>query len=399
MKKLLIFAVFAMFLAGGMSYATNTRVETMGEANNIVKDEANIWWYPSTINYYPKLVIGEFSDDWFWSVGAHFPLAEGSEKPYVIGAYFTDDSYYHSVLYDYDKTQTWADQRIDLFYGREISAIPFGFHLGYYNTGDKNEDTLVANNYEESLSRYVIGLGISPMQKKLDIGIGLTMTTWSDKDYYNDALGMVDRSKPNGNMEFGLTGRYWWGPFGKYMVIPHGAFEIAKQGVDWYGYDGTAWAVEETNKLSATMIDLGVGINYEAAAKVLVVGDMGFSLDNYKWTTDYADAEAEDPDDYKDNYTVLPYFRIGLDAEVLKWLDVRCGVVKYWEKEKYEPTEWQKWSSSYASTDTYLGAGLHWGSLTMDVSIDPEFIQNGPYFISGEYTSYLMEMVSLKYAF
>ena len=130
----------------------------------------------------------------------------------------------------------------------------------------------------------------------------------------------------------------------------------------------------------------------------LVVADIGFQMDNFKYTIDYADADATDPDDYEDKYSVLPYFKIGIDAHVFKWMDFRCGVNKYWVKNTYEPNAATKWVWSYAATSTYLGAGFHWGRFTIDAAINPDFLENGPYFISGE-DDYLTERVTLKYAF
>ena len=81
MKKLLTFTVLCLFVLGSMAFATNTRVLTMGEANNIVKDEANIFLYPSTINYYPKLFVGEYN--------MHGTSGADPDDPYEV----TDDLY------------------------------------------------------------------------------------------------------------------------------------------------------------------------------------------------------------------------------------------------------------------------------------------------------------------
>jgi hypothetical protein len=402
MKRLVTLAVLSAFILGGMAYATETRVLTMGDVNNIVKDEANIWLYPSTINYYPKLFIGEADYGNYWKVGGHFVFGENGDKPMVLGAYFSqEDDYFPSILNYPDKAVPYADQRLTLFYGRELSDMPFGFFLNYYTRGSKNEDTATSSNNEESLSRYEFAFGLSPMQKKLDLTVGFAFTTWKDKDYYNAALGIVDLSKPVGNLDLGIMARYWMDPMGNYTLVPHGGLMYSKQGVDYYDYDGTSWVAFERDETKDMMLDLGLGMNYDAAENVLVVGDIGFQLDNYKETYDYAAADVTDPDDYKDNVFILPYFKIGIDAEVFNWMDFRSGVNKYWAKETYEPDAANKEISTRTYTYTYLGAGFNWGNFTIDAQINTNFLETGPYFISGQSDEYnnLAEQVTLKYAF
>ena len=184
MKKLLIFAVLGMFMLGSMAYATNTRVMTMGDANNIVKDEANIWLYPSTINYYPNMFIGEFwgydgeyDETMLYEVGAHLLFCEDSEKPMIMGFYFAQEEYEHELLDAYAEDNymhdTDASRAINLFYGRELSGMPFGFYFGYWFDSDKNEDSLPSQNMEWGLTRYEFGFGLSPMSKKLDLSLGI----------------------------------------------------------------------------------------------------------------------------------------------------------------------------------------------------------------------------------
>lgn len=403
MKKLLIFAVLCMFMLGGMTYATDTRVMTMGDANNIVKDDANIWLYPSTINYFPKLFIGEYESyggegsgmDDLWRVGANLLFGEDSEKPMVLGAYFSTDRYGHYILDMEDE----VDQRISLFYGREIKEIPFGFYLGFWSEGDKNEDTDVTDNQEQGLKRLEFGFGLSPMQKKLDLSFKLAMTTWTDEDYnwWGSDSGYVSESEASGNMDIDFMARYWMAPIGNYTLIPHGALMMEKQGVDWYGYDGSGWVVLGTDEYKTMELNLGLGMNYDAGSDVLVVGDFGFAIRNVEWTTDYTDPDTDDYE-YTRKYLVLPYFKLGIDANVFKWMDFRCGVTKSWETRTDEPGPDMKQTYWYADTDTYLGAGFMWGNFTIDAWIAHDFLENGPYFVSGA-SHDLNERVTLKYAF
>jgi hypothetical protein len=407
MKRMLIISVVAAFLLGGMAYATGTRVISMGEVNNIVKDGANIWLYPSTINYYPNIFRADISgsmgtkngSDGLWKVGTHLQFGQDSESPWVLGAYFSTQPYSHDII-SFGKTESSADQRINLFYGRNLGNTPFGFALGYYSDGDKNEDTLISNNYEESLSRYEFLFGISPMEGKADVSFGVAFTTWTDKDYDGSAAEVVDITKPSGNMDLTLRARYWMDPMGKFVTIPHVSFVYSKQGLEDYGWSGTAWERQITTTYDWMVIDFGMGLNCEADEDVLVVTDFGIAMDNFKIKYEPVGADATE---YKDNYLILPYFKVGIDAYIMKWLDLRAGIISEWARNSYEPDDWRKRIYSDAYTWSYLGAGVHWGNFHLDAIIDPDFVTNGPYFISGEPSddmyNGLASRVSLLYKF
>jgi hypothetical protein len=258
------------------------------------------------------------------------------------------------------------------------------------------------------------------MEKKLELAVGLAMTSWTDKEYYIDYFHTVpdtiygDYSKPDGNIDLTFNARYWMDPMGKYTLIPHFSFVSSKQGLDYHPgrMDSAFYDVQSIVYRTNTVYEdkysgfnLGLGMNYEASEKVLVVGDIGMWLETDKEKESYQFTDVVDIDgtptlvavdttlEDKWNWTSLPYFRLGIDAEVFKWLDLRAGVETWWVGRKYQPA---KDSYEYVyegmierkigdvETDTYLGAGFHWNNLTLDAQMDPQFLTNGPYFISGD---------------
>jgi hypothetical protein len=421
MKRLLTFTVLLTVLIGGAVFATDTRVNTMGNVNTIVKDEANVFQFPSTVNYYPKLFLAEVGErNYFFpkqdqydvylnQVGAHFQLDQKSETPWVVGAYFDTRTFMPSIAqyidwwHEYTKDAgegSWStNHRITAVVGREFNAMPVGFILSYYNMGQKNEDTMVSNNYDESFSRFEFSFGLSPMQKKLDLGFGVAFTTWKDKDFYNSTLGVIDMTKPKGNMDLFLNARYWMDPMGKYTLVPHFGVMYSKQGAELYDVVSDVNTLDNTHKITDLVFDLGLGMNYDAAENVLVVGDIGFNYDAYKTTDEPTGGTKVE---VKDNYLMLPYFRIGIDAYVFKWMNLRSGVVAQWQKEKYEPSSVEKRTWSWVETQTFLGAGFHWGNFVIDANIDPDFLSRGPYFITGSNDGNYYDIsnkITLKYLF
>ncbi len=384
MRNLLIFTMLFCFI-GSMAMASQTRVLTMGEVNGIVKDDANIWIFPQTISEYPNLFTAEFDGDYFWQAGANFGFGE-DEKAWVLGAYFSQEDFDH---YYFDLDNSDEDHRINLFYGRELGGKPFGMNFGYYGGGSENADTDVANNWNESFSRYEFTFGYTPMPE-LELSAGFAMSTWTDE--VSDGTALIDQTAPDGNSDFFLMGRYWMAPRGNCTPLIHGGFYSSKAGIE--DYDGTG-TLTNTDNYSETMFELGMAMNYDGGSDVLVVSDFGFTFANEKWESAPVGGTATE---YKESNIALPFFKIGIDAKVFEWMDFRAGVTNHWVGWKGEQTdEEETWSG--AETNTYLGAGFHWGNFEIDARIDENFIEDGPYFISGDDTNNMFEMVTINYFF
>jgi hypothetical protein len=392
--------------------ASETRVETMGmgtlyvynyplqSPNSIIKDEYNIGMYPASINSYSNFFFAEISrmndsdpsgygfPGMFYKAGAIFKLGS-EEKPWYLGAHFSSMPYFHN-LYGFSN-YFWnggATHKLNLYYGRKLGDMPFGFNFGYYGSGNKNEDTTTALNYENSLTRFEFGFGLSVLEEKLDLAVEYAMTSWKDDDYYAGPDEVVEDTKPSGNADLIFRARYWMDPMGKYTLVPHFAFMMLNEGMEDYAWNAanSAWELVYEEKFNNTVFDLGIGVNYDASENVLVATDVGFAMVNSKSETDYTDVAIDDEED-KDDYRGLPYFRLGIDAYVFKWLDFRAGVVSasinYNIKEQNDTIDR---TYSWTTTETFLGAGLNWGSFMIDLSLDPEFILEGPNFLSGENT-------------
>ena len=184
MKKLLILSVLFAFLFSGMIYASETRVLTMGNANEIVKDPANVMLFPSTINYYPKLVGGELrsSSDYTSKQGdyqyltdfyAHWVFGDKDKNPLTVGTYFytNDDGIYWPLLmqsghfgfdltppqfsyYDKRNSNDMPNRRITLVLGKKMGDIPVGLSINYISSKYEYTDTAATHKETGSLGRF-----------------------------------------------------------------------------------------------------------------------------------------------------------------------------------------------------------------------------------------------------
>jgi hypothetical protein len=369
MKKLLILTILGVFTLGSMAYATQTRVTTMGEADMIVKDEANVMWLPQTITMYPKLVGACVSGGSLSDFYGHMMFQEESDNPLVFGLYFynyDDDTPYGTPSLYFDDEWALQHNRLDIVFGTKMGESPIGVGLEY----DQASTSMEGDSQEEqSFFRLGLTFGATMMENKLEAGAKIRFASWTNKDYDGE-----ESTQPDGDMMLALYGRYWMDPMGKWTPVPHFAFMMNKEGVK---------GVETNDKYSETMtgFDLGLGMNYDAGQDVMMVTDFGF---NFQGNSYKSEPEVGAATENKEGWFILPYFRLGVDAKVFKWMDFRGGVVSEWESYTWEPETGDKEKYSQVDTRTYLGAGFHWGNFMIDVEVHPEFLENGPYFLSGE---------------
>lgn len=354
---ILVFAVSAM--------ATDTRVMTMGDNNNVLLDEANIWIYPGRIIEYPNLAIGEFDSDGFYNFGINWKL--NNDNPWVLGTYFSTEQAYNPGIPNFTPLN---NRRIDLLYGRDMGASNFGMRFSYFNSSEDYEetppvpgDTVLAN---ESMSYYNFNLGLTEETGLWDVAVDLGFGTWTNED--DD--GIV-QNEPDGFYDMAVMGRYFMQKGPNYTYIPHIGFMTGKLGVQ----DAVT-----TMSYKYTAFEAGFGLNYTPSNNVLAVCDFGFMYGKGKVEDDASNTEESV------TTTVLPYFKIGLDADVFKWMDIRLGATSYWNKDKYEFTDINN-TFKYANNDTYLGFGFHWGNLHVDTYANPSLFLDGFNFISGESNS------------
>ncbi|MCX6826083.1 MAG: hypothetical protein NTV06_02270 [candidate division Zixibacteria bacterium] len=375
MKKLVILTLAIFLIAFTTGYTTMTRALTMGDANNIIHDGTNISLYPALIVDYPGLVIAEF-DTCFTKVGVHYKF--GDENPHVLGMYFKNQPV--------DKT---GNDRMDLYYGHMLGENKFGVHINYVNGSYKEE--AAADKYEQSITDYGIDLGLGMMQGKLDFAAAFEFLTWKNID----TLG-YDSTKPKGNIAIDIRGRYFYELDPKMTLVPHLGLTMVKVGVEFY--PGTAPnTLLYTEKITTMIIDGGLGLNYVPSTDMLVIGDIGLKMQSSKdkITPPSPGTAVED----KSSVTAIPYFRVGLDAAVFNWMNLRVGGTSFWNAEKDEPgapgATKKHWG--YVANTLYLGAGFHWNNLFLDAQVNPDLITNGLNFISGNTTAPMNMLVSLKY--
>ena len=351
MKKFIIFSFVLVMVLSVSAFASDTRVMTMGDNNNVLLDDANIWLYPSRIVEYPNIVVAElgYFNSEFDQFGINWKMGEESGR--VLGTYFSTHN---------------SGERIDLFYGQDFGGNKFGVHLNLYQWSDVSEnDTIITGNLNsEDASKHVdLTLGLTEASGKWDVALNFGFGSFTDKDDDGN-----DVTEPDGIGNMGIYGRYFQVKNPNYTMIHHASITTNK-----YGAKNSTSGDTYSSKMME--IDLGTGFNFTPSSHVLGVFDMGvlYSKGTY---------EATGATDIENKSFVLPYFKLGFDGDVFKWLDLRMGATSYWNNDKIE-IGGESYTEKYASNDTYFGLGFNWGHLHVDTEANPEFFLDGPDFLSG----------------
>ncbi len=379
MKKLIFLTLALALIMAGAAFASQTRVLTMGDNHIVLTDDANIWNWASRLNDYPHLAIGEFGYtgfDNFHQFGVHWQFEE--ENPWILATYFDNQPNYSNVFgLPSGLGVPSQNRRIHAFYARKMGTNKFGARLSLYNSSEKFQDTSGVF-YDESYSYYEGQVALTADDNSWDIAVTAGFGTWTDKD------DSTSYSEPDGLIDFGALGRIFWGSSPNYQYVPHAGFEYHKQG-ESYLYNTSATTDDEAYKYTLFAVELGIGQVYTPSNNVEAVLDAGVMFANYK--EDYTDvATAANNYEFKQNFLTIPYFKLGLDAGVFDWLDVRLGAESFWDRYKQEYTQGaymdEYWQNS-ASNITFLGFGFHWGNLHVDTYTDPRVFLSGFDFISG----------------
>ena len=385
MRKSLIIAFALLVILSMSAMASDTRVTTMGDNNMILLDDANIGLFPSRLYDYPDEATAEFRNNNVTVFGVHWKF--GEENPWVLGTYLHNGGVEIPafILNDIPMPNLPQDnKRIDLIYSRMLGLHKFGFHFGLRHSSyvDDAED----DKDEACLSIYNFDFGLTPDGDKMDIAAGIEMITWSDKGTLADNSA-YDITKPSGNMTFYARGRYFYEMDKTCTLVPHVELTFGKNEADFYDVVNNVAELTGTGKLSSSVFDLGCGLQYTPATNVLAVLDFGIQIDNAKTEQIPAAAGATTTESTDKTFT-LPYFKVGFDAEVFSWLDVRLGATSYWNTVTDDQTTAKiKNTEKYPENTTYLGFGFHWNRLHVDVQTNPDLFINGFEFISGNGTA------------
>ncbi len=390
MKKLLTIVSIMMLLMISSAFATDTRTMTMGDNGNVLVDNANMFsYYGRTFNY-PNIATGEIATgSGLGEFGINWKF--GGDNPWVLGTYFSSEELSLPSAVNWDELDVLgadiADQRIGIYYGRMLNNMNFGFHFGYKATSWSSD--AVSNDAEEKFGEFTVGFGLTEATGKWDLAAAVSLGSITDQD---SAYTATDKDSWTG---MSLMARYFHEMNPTMTVVPHVGIATSKNSVI-YDPAPVAPTVSTSWESKETMYEIGIGLNYTPSSNVLAVADLGFQVmsdETTDVTSDGGDPAVLTTVNMKETYTSMPYWKIGMEADVFSWMDIRMGATSNWVAYKYEGVE----KVNAAVNATYLGFGFNWGRLYVDAQTDPGLFLNGFDFVSGSGTGSMNSRISVLY--
>ncbi len=363
--------------------ATITRVIGMGGegANVVLKDAANPNIWPQLVKDYPNLAGGEF----------YAPAGSGWDFQSAYINYKPGEDCVLKIQLDqlqgkmFDAAPAFLDgvpgdyNRLMLTWGRQFSDFKLGVNLRYATKSYKDTEDPGTGKREASYTNFGLTLGATALENKLDLALAFDMPSFSD-----EISGAASKYENDGSMNLAFVGRYWYNVNENYDLIPNLKFQTMKDG---YKFG------DDTESMTTTMFALGLANNWYPVEDMLALFELGFR----SYSEKYEDKTAGVSSDATDSETTI-YWRLGFETKIFNWLDGRFGAIRDWHMASYESVNGKPdITSTY--TDLYLGASTHWNRLNLDLLVQPGFLHNGPYFVTGNSTGGMFSQVSLKYDF
>jgi len=428
MVKWLILASVLLIAFPVVAGASTSRVAGLGIQGDYIKDYTNVFTYGSCVPNVGNLVYGELgnwnsdsrTDDeavgailgnlWdgkYGTFGIHLrseirQLGQGDANTPIDadGAWDPNENTSHSF---------------DIMWGKKFGAMSLGLGLnrayarlegdptiwdgefGAYNDikGDyRNTSGPLGLNYNRNVLGFSGGLGYEMSPKlTLEGSILYQSRTFEAKD----TLGTKYSNDGSGAYLIAVRGLWQWQP--NVLVVPVVRVYSITSKVKYEDPTAeTPLTAAEKSPIddSNSGWQAGLAGNWTLNQNDLFVLGATLGSSTYKYKGDNDGLY-----DYKYDDTFMPLVFAALETHLNSWLTLRFGAqqgVFYTEKYTNNITK-NVTKDHYSWFDMMMGASVKLGTLQLDATLNPDFVHNGPYLISGENTSGMFPKVTATYTF
>lgn len=373
------FSAVILFSTNEVS-ASDVRTETLGNSNFFIQDDNNIWLFPATIL--------DNSDLFLFSLGGEVTPETGESdflssalfalpNRAVFGASFSDDK--AKIQY----APFNPNHQSHLFYGRRFGKNKFAIRFSRYAQKSTISTSLNRSAYKNDLE---IGIGSNSGKGWLsDLTIRLT------KHGFNESRRGEKLREPDGTVAYGLRARGFISLSDEVNLVPLFTFNKGTNGVRFFS-SGIESSFEKQKSLLARL-GLGFNIAYSEDLFVIAHASLIYSkIDHDRGTTS---------DSFNSQIVTwnLPSIGLGVERLVTRWLVLRAGATAKWtliDEEQADGAVSIKSSSS--QTFQSFGLALKHDGFQLDLAINSEAIEVGPYFLTG-YELPLFSKVTVFYKF
>ena len=232
MKMLKWLAVAVLLLSVGVSslQGSDTRIHTMGYlANLYLRDNYNIWDFPSTLTNYRSLILvdsySSSGSNALWSGGIHVPLGTN----FTLGVYLSNrtweldftDTQFNARSFIYSLQSYEASHQFTVFGAYRMASMDLGVYISSFGSKETFTDPEESNNnYEESLGarEYGVGVSLKPNERtRLDGSIYYSKGDFKRIVTGNDPSQSI---APEGYNTWGILARLFYAYSAKVIIVP-----------------------------------------------------------------------------------------------------------------------------------------------------------------------------------
>jgi hypothetical protein len=376
MHVILLLITGLLFLSLADSYATETRVGSMGGVGYFMRDNSNIFVFPGTFYSYQNQVVGELrvkNNDALYTIGVNLPVASNT----VLGAYL--NSPLNLIIPANVVDNVELDRASDIFYGTKLADFDLGLNLRVGLDKFTND----ADTLEESARYFAVGAGLS--NEKMDLGLLL--------EFPGASLEEGSYESTWSGFGVGFNGRFWLEKKGKFQLLPviSGYYGSSSREIK-PGGGATTLETDYSNLQLAGAL----GVNYELNEDNLLV--LGLEAIGYSKLT----TKVKDAGELSTSTMTLPGIYMGIESKISDWLIGRFGAAQVFQSTTFtskpdggSETETTSYASEFKMT---FGLGVSFGSFLLDMAINEGLLFDGPNFISGT-NEPIATRLSITYAF
>ncbi len=399
-KRLILLTIGLLMLFSLSAFATESRLAAMANSGMYLKDDAGIFMYPGTMSMYKKMIIAEhftnsgvsstnepFSYGRYRRVGIIFP-AWGSGTLAVFAGDGEEDFEVGST------SITEPTTRFLVGYGANTGNASLGAQVDFSGVREEFPSSVPQAGGASvfTASTWGIALGLStPMGdlNNLDFGFRIRIGSFEEKD--DTATVNAVSIKSDGNTTLSFVGRDYYALNDYVNLVPAAALGISTQkDIDFSG-DTSRF------KNSETVIEIGLALETKPSENSELIGGAGYRSSKFSFKElTHGFAGGADSLDYQLTDSHLPFAFLAFETQVKNWMHFRLGVEKSIDifKEKQNgpagllPNAKLNESKQGGSSLEYaVGVGITAGAVTMDATVENDFFNEGPNFLSGETTS------------
>jgi hypothetical protein len=419
MKRTLLVA-FALCLVSGVAHATDTRIQSMGgkEKAWTVDDETNVLYFPALLVRFPNVVYLDAGLSPVWAVGD----GQGSNIPYnvgfgmhyafgentVLGFYGSSMSRYLSgdlLTRAFENKGKWATIGVDTVAGDEAGAqaiqnadhkgsVIFGQRFGKTRLGvllsiwgdQYSIDSPETSHEKKGATIFDGNLGFGydiDQDSSFDFGIRFWTGSFDDEKFApGGANPIVTRFKSDSHFGFDLYGRGIFGIPGGERIVPYLNLGMEGGGIAWNQANGVK------SDFSRFHLVAGADLRVQPLENVFIYPGVGVAVMTEKIAEGVNSADETIQDSLS---LVAPFVSASVDARVASWFSLRfAGRQSIIINDGYHNADGvNKGKDNDTLTEFLLGAGLHFGSASIEWMLNPAWFMEG-LFQSDEQTDLVL---------